>query len=73
MSNWYYSTNNVAKTVIDFSVAIPRERLRPNYGDGFKGAPLDSSLSSRQTEDQHRGVDRDEPQEAERLDRAPET
>ncbi|MGB5060140.1 MAG: hypothetical protein WBO48_15685, partial [Candidatus Promineifilaceae bacterium] len=35
-----YTTNNVAKKVIEFSITVPREQLRPNYGDGFRGAPL---------------------------------
>jgi hypothetical protein len=39
-----YSPNNVAKKVIEFLITIPRERLRPKYGDGFRGAPLTSSL-----------------------------
>jgi hypothetical protein len=26
--------------MIEFSTSIPRERLRPGYGDGFYGAPL---------------------------------
>jgi hypothetical protein len=34
------ATYNVAKSVLDYSIKIPRERLRPNYGDGFQGAPL---------------------------------
>ncbi|HLA07662.1 MAG TPA: hypothetical protein VJ022_09480 [Anaerolineales bacterium] len=39
-----YSPNNVAKKVIEFLITIPRERLRPKYGDGFRGAPWTSSL-----------------------------
>jgi hypothetical protein len=59
--NWTdLSTNNVAKNVIDFSIAIPRERLRPNYGDGFLGAPLGASGSSSSSQDQDRGVKGDE-------------
>lgn len=43
---------NIAKNVIEFEITIPRQRLRPNYGDGFRGAPLntfrpDPSLSGR--------------------------
>lgn len=37
-----YAANNVAKKVIEFPVTIPRKRLRPEYGDGFGGAPLDT-------------------------------
>lgn len=66
-----YPGNNVAKNVIDFSIAIPRERLRPNYGDGFRGAPLDASHSSQDRIDQNRGVNRDEPKTAKgEVDRA---
>ena len=39
-----FSPNNVAKSVIEFSTTISRERLRPGYGDGFGGAPLRISL-----------------------------
>jgi hypothetical protein len=35
-----YSSYNVAKRVIEFSAVIPRDQLRPGYGDGFGGAPL---------------------------------
>jgi Recombinase zinc beta ribbon domain len=35
-----YASYNVAKLMIEFSTSIPRERLRPGYGDGFYGAPL---------------------------------
>jgi hypothetical protein len=34
------STNNVSKNGLDFSINIGRDRLRPQYGDGFAGAPL---------------------------------
>ncbi|MEK6569875.1 MAG: hypothetical protein AABZ61_00785, partial [Bacteroidota bacterium] len=33
-------SSNVAKIPIEFSVVIQREQLRPQYGDGFQGAPL---------------------------------
>jgi hypothetical protein len=35
-----YPSYNVAKTVLEFSISIPRDQLRPGYGDGFLGAPL---------------------------------
>ena len=67
------TSNNVAKNVIDFSKAIPREQLRPNYGDGFKGAPLGLSSSGWGTPDQDRGVNQDEPKATkEEVDRASE-
>ena len=53
-------TNNVAKNVIDFSIAISREQLRPNYGEGFKGAPLVTARTSSRVLDQMREVNHDE-------------
>jgi hypothetical protein len=35
-----YTSYNVAKNVVEFSISIPREQLRPGYGAGFLGAPL---------------------------------
>jgi hypothetical protein len=37
-----YSSYNVAKKVLELSlkVEIPRSKFQPNYGSGFKGAPL---------------------------------
>ena len=35
-----YTSYNVAKNVVEFSTSIPREQLRPGYGAGFLGAPL---------------------------------
>jgi hypothetical protein len=46
----HYAPNNIAKRVLDFSTTVSRERLRPQYGDGFAGAPLE----------QDRGVKPDE-------------
>jgi hypothetical protein len=70
----YHPTNNIAKNVIDFSIAVPRERLRPKYGDGFKGAPLGTSPPSQRISDQNRGANRNEPQtpNEEEVDRASE-
>ncbi|MBM0741645.1 helix-turn-helix domain-containing protein [Phormidium sp. CLA17] len=31
---------NVANTSLKFLISISREKLRPDYGDGFQGAPL---------------------------------
>lgn len=36
----HYTSNKVAKLPIEFSTSIPRNQLRPGYGDGFLGAPL---------------------------------
>src|SRR5262249_24742637 len=36
----YYTSYKVANLPIEFSTSIPRTQLRPGYGDGFLGAPL---------------------------------
>jgi hypothetical protein len=35
-----YTSYNVAKNAVEFSTSIPRAQLRPSYGAGFLGAPL---------------------------------
>jgi hypothetical protein len=35
-----YAPNNVAKRSVEFVVRLAREQLRPTYGQGFRGAPL---------------------------------
>ena len=35
-----HAPNNVAKRSVDFFVRLSREQLRPTYGQGFRGAPL---------------------------------
>src|SRR5215212_2765228 len=35
-----HSSHDGAKLPFDLAVTIPRDRLRPHYGDGFLGAPL---------------------------------
>jgi hypothetical protein len=39
-----YASNAIANSripsILDYSVAIPRDQLCPKYGQGFKGAPL---------------------------------
>src|SRR2546426_2696495 len=35
-----YTSYKVANFLVEFSTSIPRTQLRPNYGDGFLGAPL---------------------------------
>src|SRR5262245_52207016 len=37
-----YTSYKVANLPIEFSTSIPRIQLRPGYGDGFLGAPLQS-------------------------------
>jgi hypothetical protein len=36
-----YTSYKVANLPIEFSRSIPRAQLRPGYGDGFRGAPLE--------------------------------
>ncbi len=36
-----YCSYNSAKRALEFTVAIPRAELRPRYGDGFAGAPIE--------------------------------
>jgi hypothetical protein len=57
-----HATNNVAKNGINFSISIARERLRPQYGDGFAGAPLAASPAKEQALVPDRGVAQDESQ-----------
>lgn len=35
-----HAANNVAKRSVEFFVRLSREQLRPTYGQGFRGAPL---------------------------------
>jgi hypothetical protein len=35
-----HAANNVAKRPLEFFIRLPREQLRPTYGQGFRGAPL---------------------------------
>jgi hypothetical protein len=35
-----YTSNKVAKSLLEFSTSIPRNQLRPSYGEGFLGAPI---------------------------------
>ena len=66
-----HASNNVAKNVINFSIAISREQLRPNYGEGFKGAPLVTTRTSPRVPDQT-GVNHNEQKASntEEVDRA---
>jgi len=36
-----HASYNSAKKALEFTVAIPRAELRPRYGDGFAGAPIE--------------------------------
>lgn len=35
-----HAANNVAKRPLEFFIRLPRGQLRPTYGQGFRGAPL---------------------------------
>jgi hypothetical protein len=35
-----YAPSNVAKRPLEFFIRLAREQLRPTYGQGFRGAPL---------------------------------
>jgi len=35
-----HAANNVAKRPLEFFIRLAREQVRPTYGQGFRGAPL---------------------------------
>src|SRR2546425_8111321 len=37
---YQYTSYKVANFLVEYSTSIPRTQLRPGYGDGFLGAPL---------------------------------
>ncbi len=45
--------------MIEFLITISRQRLRPQYGDGFRGAPLVSSLPVQSPIRRNRGASQD--------------
>jgi hypothetical protein len=53
----HYAANNVAKRVLDFSITVSRERLRPQYGDGFAGAPLAQDRGEKPDEERRKNTD----------------
>ncbi len=54
-----YFTNNVAKNLLEFSISVPRARLRPNYGEGFQGAPRKITRAEKSTPQLNRASDTD--------------
>src|SRR3954467_1143179 len=52
-----YSPHDGAKLPFDLAVTIPRDRLRPQYGDGFLGAPLLLCRPSKMRWPDHGGAD----------------
>ena len=67
---------NVAKRLVefDFSITIPRERLRSGYGAGFQGAPLNCDQTQQHPDPRDSGRQGDEARtkQAADADRAPE-
>jgi len=56
--------------VIEFLITIPRERLRPKYGDGFQGTPLTSSLPIEKIIGRNQGATQDASETEEDTDAA---
>src|SRR3954466_13072793 len=52
-----HSSHDGAKLPFDLAVTIPRDRLRPQYGDGFLGAPLLLCRPSKMRWPDHGGAD----------------
>jgi hypothetical protein len=50
-----YTSYKVANLPIEFSTSIPRTQLRPGYGEGFLGAPLQSVPSRERPAPQGQG------------------
>jgi hypothetical protein len=45
-----YAANNVANRPLEFSISIARESLRPSYGQGFRGAPLQTDTEGQRSQ-----------------------
>src|SRR5215212_9374520 len=52
-----HPSHDGAKLPFDLAVTIPRDRLRPHYGDGFSGAPLLPCRPSKMRWPDHGGAD----------------
>src|SRR5262244_2752036 len=50
-----YTSYKVANILVEFSTSIPRTQLRPGYGDGFLGAPLQTGQRPERPRSQQRG------------------
>ena len=53
-----YTSYKVANFLVEFSTSIPRTQLRPSYGDGFLGAPLQSRRPLQNPAPQEQGGER---------------
>ena len=51
----HYTSYKVANILVEFSTSIPRTQLRPSYGDGFPGAPLQTGQPPERRTSQQRG------------------
>src|SRR6266446_376012 len=51
----HYTSYKVANILVEFSTSIPRTQLRPGYGDGFLGAPLQIGQRPERPRSQQRG------------------
>src|SRR5712691_4120684 len=52
---YQYTSYKVANILVEFSTSIPRTQLRPGYGDGFLGAPLQTGQLPERLRSQQRG------------------
>src|SRR5215471_12790930 len=51
----HYTSYKVANILVEFSTSISRTQLRPGYGDGFLGAPLQTGQRPERPRSQQRG------------------
>ena len=54
----HHATNNVAKRPLEFFIRLAREQLRPTYGQGFQGAPLQPDTEASRPQTIHAGGSR---------------
>jgi hypothetical protein len=53
-----HAPNNVAKRPLEFFIRLAREQLRPTYGQGFQGAPLQPDTEASRPQTIHAGGSR---------------
>ncbi len=49
------AANNIAKRPLEFFIRLTREQLRPTYGQGFRGAPLQTDTEEHHPQTIHAG------------------